>query len=81
MRTCARACPVKKPQTTASSGCAEGVRLAKRDGAVTLRELGPQRTLALIAASLNRRADSLAELLDGFDPAALPRTPWEYRPV
>jgi glutamyl-tRNA synthetase len=60
---------------------AEGKRLAKRDGAVTLRELGPQRTLALIAASLNRRADSLAELLDGFDPAALPRTPWEYRPV
>lgn len=55
-------------------------RLAKRDGAVTLRELGPSRTLALIAASLDRSADSLADLLDDFDPAALPRAPWVFRP-
>jgi glutamyl-tRNA synthetase len=59
---------------------AEGKRLAKRDGAVTLHDLGTSRTLSLITASLNRPAASLTELLDGFDPAALPRTPWVYRP-
>ena len=47
---------------------------------MTLRELGPRRTLTLIIASLNRTADDLTELLDGFEPAALPRTPWVYRP-
>ncbi len=58
---------------------AEGKRLAKRDGAVTRAELGTRRTLELITASLNMPAATLADLLDGFDPAALPRTPWVYR--
>ena len=59
---------------------ADGKRLAKRDGAVTRRDLGTDRTLALIIASLNRKASTLAELLEGFDPATLPRSPWVYRP-
>ena len=62
-----------------------GQRLAKRDGAVTLTELAaigvtPTEILTTLAASLG-----LAEsgervtprgLLDRFDPAALPRSPW-----
>ncbi len=59
---------------------AEGKRLAKRDGAVTRAELGTAQTLALITASLGRPASGIAELLAGFDPAALPRTPWVYHP-
>ncbi len=68
----------------------DGRRLAKRDGAVTLADLadrgvGPAEALALIAGSLG-----LAEpgepvtwptLLNRFDPAALPRTPWVVDPV
>jgi len=60
---------------------AEGKRLAKRDGAVTLAELGVQAAWALIAGSLGRPGTNLAELLDGFDPARLPRGPWIYQPV
>lgn len=59
---------------------AEGKRLAKRDGAVTLRDLGEDAALRLIIESLDRRANTLADLLDGFDPDVLPRTPWIYRP-
>lgn len=58
---------------------ADGKRLAKRDGAVTLAELGTARTLALITESLGRPGASLQNLLDDFDPATLPRTPWVYR--
>ncbi|HPX36603.1 MAG TPA: tRNA glutamyl-Q(34) synthetase GluQRS [Mycobacterium sp.] len=57
---------------------AEGKRLAKRDGAVTLGELGPARTFALIAESLGTSAAGTAELLDRFDPARLPREPWIF---
>jgi glutamyl-tRNA synthetase len=53
-----------------------GKRLAKRDGAVTLPELGVRRAFELISASLGWPASNLAELLDQFDPAALPRSPW-----
>jgi glutamyl-tRNA synthetase len=62
-----------------------GDRLAKRDGAVTLEDrmaLG-QSTLevrSILAASLGLCATdeqpTLSELLERFDPAALPRTPW-----
>lgn len=64
---------------------AEGRRLAKRDGAVTLADLaaagvGPDHVLARIAGSLGLAAPgepvSLSELLARFDPSALPRTPW-----
>ena len=57
----------------------EGKRLAKRDGAVTLTELGVPRTWALITESLGRQAGDMAELLGRFDPADLPREPWVYR--
>lgn len=59
---------------------AEGKRLAKRDGAVTLAELGTARAWALITESLGWPAADTDELLTGFDPAGLPRQPWIYRP-
>jgi glutamyl-tRNA synthetase len=68
---------------------ATGVRLAKRDGAVTLAELGragrsPGQVLGLLAASLRlaapREAVAPSDLLDRFDPAALPRRPWIFVP-
>jgi len=60
-------------------------RLAKRDGAVTLTDLAglgvtPGQVLTRMAHSLNlAEADetvSVRLLLDRFDPAGLPRTPW-----
>ena len=59
---------------------AEGKRLAKRDGAVTLTELGTDRAWALITESLGWPAADMGELLGKFDPAGLPREPWIYRP-
>lgn len=59
---------------------ADGKRLAKRDGAVTLGELGAATTFALIAESLGSSpAATLDDLLGSFDPARLPRQPWIYR--
>jgi glutamyl-tRNA synthetase len=67
---------------------AEGQRLAKRDGAVTLPDLaflgmGPRAVLALIAESLklaSRGEDVSSELLlERFDPERLPRRPWVVR--
>lgn len=64
-------------------------RLAKRDGAVTLTDLAARgitasRALTIIAASLGLSAAdeqvSPGELLDRFDPAALPREPWILTP-
>jgi glutamyl-tRNA synthetase len=60
---------------------AEGKRLAKRDGAVTLAELGVPTAWALIAESLGRAGANLAELVDRFDPALLSREPWIYQPA
>jgi glutamyl-tRNA synthetase len=57
----------------------EGKRLAKRDGAVTLAELGVPRAWALITESLGWPAADPEELLAKFDPAGLPRQPWIYR--
>jgi glutamyl-tRNA synthetase len=59
---------------------ADGVRLAKRDGAVTLAEIGVQHAFAQITESLGWRSSTMDELLAQFDPAALPRQPWIYRP-
>lgn len=65
-----------------------GKRLAKRDGAVTLRQLVPEGSLAecaevalqWIAESIGQPgARDLGELADGFDPAALPRTPCTWQ--
>lgn len=64
---------------------ADGRRLAKRDGAVTLADLAavgvsPAEVLSRIAASLALaepgESVSLPQLRDRFDPSALPRTPW-----
>ncbi|MCV7213935.1 tRNA glutamyl-Q(34) synthetase GluQRS [Mycobacterium crocinum] len=60
---------------------AEGKRLAKRDGAVTLDELGVPRAFAMITESLGWPAHDMATLLHQFDPAQLPREPWIYQPV
>ncbi|TDT33121.1 tRNA glutamyl-Q(34) synthetase GluQRS [Naumannella halotolerans] len=65
---------------------AEGRRLAKRDGAVTMRELGVDggRMLGLLGGSLGIAAPgervSAEVLLRRFDPDALPRTPWVVEP-
>jgi glutamyl-tRNA synthetase len=58
----------------------EGKRLAKRDGAVTLDEIGVPRALEQIAASLGFEAETLDGMLAEFDPARLPREPWTYQP-
>ncbi|RDI43839.1 tRNA glutamyl-Q(34) synthetase GluQRS [Nocardia mexicana] len=63
----------------------DGKRLAKRDGAVTLADrtaLGetPRQVFALLADSLGYSAADPAELLDLFDPGALPREPWTLDP-
>ncbi|MGW4100704.1 tRNA glutamyl-Q(34) synthetase GluQRS [Mycobacterium sp. NPDC004974] len=58
----------------------DGARLAKRDGAVTLAEIGIERALEQISASLGWPALGLDGMLDRFDPAALPRHPWIYQP-
>jgi glutamyl-tRNA synthetase len=58
----------------------DGARLAKRDGAVTLAEVGMPRALEQIAASLGWQASSLDEMLARFEPARLPREPWIYSP-
>ena len=56
-----------------------GERLAKRDGAVTLAEIGVQRAIDEISKSLGWPADSLDQLLARFDPTRLPHGPWIYR--
>jgi glutamyl-tRNA synthetase len=58
----------------------EGKRLAKRDGAVTLAELGVEHALTLIASSLGYSATTLDGMLAEFDPASLPREQWIYQP-
>ncbi|OMH34865.1 tRNA glutamyl-Q(34) synthetase GluQRS [Tersicoccus sp. Bi-70] len=64
-----------------------GARLAKRDGAVTLRELTEDGVavadvVGMIADSLDLRgARTAAAMLERFDPAALPRHPWTFTPA
>lgn len=66
-----------------------GARLAKRDGAVTLRDLREQGVdaadvLAMLAASLGLAETgeqvTIADLVERFDPDRLPRTPWMWMP-
>jgi glutamyl-tRNA synthetase len=57
----------------------EGKRLAKRDGTVTLAELGVSEAFALITESLGWPSSDMTELLTRFDPGRLPREPWIYR--
>lgn len=58
----------------------EGRRLAKRDGAVTLEDLGPERTWSMIVESLGLEGATPRDLLDQFDPDTLPRRPWTVVP-
>ena len=58
----------------------DGARLAKRDGAVTLAEIGADAALTQIAESLGWQASTVEDMLPQFDPAALPREPWIYTP-
>lgn len=66
-----------------------GARLAKRDGSVTLRDLAaagidPDRVRAELGVSLGLARPGerprMQELLARFDPSALPREPWIWRP-
>ena len=57
-----------------------GKRLAKRDGAVTLAEIGAAAALRQIAGSLGYTATTVEQMLTEFDPAVLPRRPWIYAP-
>lgn len=61
---------------------ADGARLAKRDGAVTLAELTERGVdvLALIGASLGYRGAGPREWLDEFAVDRLPRQPWSVVP-
>lgn len=60
----------------------DGVRLSKRDGAVTLADLAaqgvsPRRVVDVMAQSLGLPAGAdPAQLLGRFDPAAIPTEPW-----
>ena len=57
----------------------DGSRLAKRHGAVTLDELDARTAVRWMASSLGMEgASSAAEMLERFDPAALPRTPTRW---
>lgn len=62
---------------------ADGARLAKRDGAVTLADLAVRGFTAgdvrdIILESLGLPAGTLERALAVFDPAALPREPWVW---
>jgi len=62
---------------------ADGARLAKRDGAVTLADLAAagvtaDRVRDLLLASLGLPPGPLGNALAAFDPAALPREPWVW---
>lgn len=59
---------------------ADGARLAKRDGAVTLGEIGVPAALRQIADSLGYAAADVEGMLGEFDPAQLPRRPWIFLP-
>lgn len=58
-----------------------GKRLAKRDGAVTMRDMGEQRGIVKqLAQSLGYEAETAAELLAQFRPEELSREPYIWRP-
>ncbi len=59
---------------------ADGERLAKRDGAVTLAEIGVDRAFDQITESLGWPSRDLDDLLRQFDPTRLPHEPWIYLP-
>jgi glutamyl-tRNA synthetase len=60
---------------------AEGRRLAKRDGDVTLREVGADEAVRWMADSLGLAGRRAADLLEGFSPDAIPREPTIWTPM
>jgi glutamyl-tRNA synthetase len=60
---------------------AEGRRLAKRDGDVTLREVDPDEAVQWMARTLGLTGTTAADLLAGFDPDRLPREPTIWTPI
>ena len=60
---------------------ADGKRLAKRDGAVTLRDLPAREAWRLITESLGLFGDTPADLLPQFSLAQLGREPWIVEPA
>jgi glutamyl-tRNA synthetase len=61
----------------------DGVRLAKRDGAVTLDDLAAvgipaARVRGLMLESLGLPGGSLQDALAEFDPSRLPKEPWVW---
>lgn len=77
---------VLSPSTTSGG---EPIRLAKRDGAVTLEQLGMRgydapAVVGMMAVSLRLAAPgepvTTAQLLERFDPTALERAPWVFVP-
>ena len=60
----------------------DGARLAKRHGAVTLRDVEPAAALRWMAQTLGlSRGSSPREMLEWFDPSALPREPTRFSGV
>ena len=59
---------------------ADGARLAKRDGAVTLAEIGVPRAFAQIAESLGWPATDMDELLDALRSGAAAAPSMDIRP-
>lgn len=57
---------------------AAGKRLAKRDKALTLREIDAETVSTQIHVSLGWSVSTPFEILDRFDPKQLPREPWTY---
>ncbi len=60
---------------------ADGARLAKRHGSVTLEHVDPAAAVRWMAASLGLRGTTPAELLTDFEPAAIPRRPTVFHGV
>ena len=60
---------------------AEGRRLAKRDGDVTLREVDADEAVQWMAGSLGLAGSTAPDLLAGFDPERIPREPTIWTPV
>lgn len=62
----------------------DGRRLAKRHGAITMRDLPGVDVLSVLAASVGLAAPgervTAAQLVDRFDPGAIPTDPWTWPP-